>query len=402
MFGIKPAALYNAMIAPLGHTSFKGAVWYQGESNAAHPETYPALLATMIDAWRQQFAQPDLPFFIVQLPDYASLWEGFYWPWIREKQAEAAHRIPHTALVVSLGTTDGFNLHPPQKREIGRRAALLARQQAYGEDILAQGPVFQRATITGPAIRVTFDTDHDGLASSAASGPKGFAVAGQDGVYHFADARIEGDSVVVQSQEVSEPQTVRYAWAGMPQATLINHSGLPAAPFRTDSQPYANVEIQPQQLTHRVATATYEIVINANGMPASLLFHGAQFLSNEPGAAGGGSIPGFWGPEPLNQIQENGPDLLTCSDAQVTLQMIFGDKSMNWLIQNRGKDPTTFQLALSPFVQVTAPLVEGVTTLARGTNSVTMSGFDGLTNTPTGSLLSCRIQPGATQTITLK
>jgi sialate O-acetylesterase len=402
LFGIKPATLYNAMIAPLGHTSFKGAVWYQGESNSAHPETYPALLATMIDAWRQQFAQPDLPFLIVQLPDYASLWEGFYWPWIREKQAEAVQRIPHTALVVSLGTTDGFNLHPPQKREIGRRAALLARRMAYGEDILASGPVFQRATITGPAIRVAFDTKNDGLARSAADGPKGFAVAGRDGAYHFADARIEGDSVVVQSQEVSEPQTVRYAWAGMPQATLVNHSGLPAAPFRTDSQPYANVEIQKQQLTHRVATATYEIVIDANGMPTSLLFHGAQFLSNEPGAAGGGSIPGFWGPEPLDRIQENGPDLLTCSDAQVTLQMAFADKSMNWLIQNRGKEPTTFQLALSPFVQVTAPLVEGVTTLARGNNSVTVAGFDGLTNTPTGNLLSCRIQPGATQAITLK
>jgi hypothetical protein len=188
----------------------------------------------------------------------------------------------------------------------------------------------------------------------------------------------------------------------MPQATLINHSGLPAAPFRTDSQPYANVEIQKQQFTRRVATATYEIVINANGMPTSLLFHGAQFLSNEPGAAGGGSIPGFWGPEPLDQIQENGPDLLTCSDAQVTLQMVFEDKSMNWLIQNRGKEPTTFQLALSPFVQVTAPLVEGATTLARGTNLVTVAGFDGLTNTPTGNLLSCRIKAGGTRTITLK
>lgn len=402
MFGIKPANLYNAMIAPLGHTSFKGVVWYQGESNSAHPETYPALLGTMIDAWRQQFAQPELPFLIVQLPEYANLWEGFCWPWIREKQAEAVQGRKHTALVVSLGTTDGFNLHPPQKQEIGRRAARLARRVAYGENILANGPVFKGATVTGPAIRVTFDTGKDGLASAGTHGLKGFAVAGRDGVYHFAEARIEGDSVVVQSPEVSEPQTVRYAWGGMPQATLINHAGLPCAPFRTDAQTYANVEIQPQPLTRHVATATYDLVINANGMPSSLLFHGAQFLSNEPGAAGGGSIPGFWGPKPLNQIQENGPDLLTCSDSEVTLQMAFAETSMNWFIQNRGKDPITFQLALSPFAQIAAPLVESVTTLARGTNSVTVEGFNTLTNTPTGTLLSCTIKPGATQAITLK
>jgi hypothetical protein len=160
--------------------------------------------------------------------------------------------------------------------------------------------------------------------------------------------------------------------------------------------------VQKQQLTRRVATSEYEIVINANGMPTSLLFHGAQFISNEPGTAGGGSIPGFWGPQSLNQIHEEGPDLLTCSDADVTLQMVFEETSMNWMIQNHGKDPITFQLALSPFVKVTAPLVEGTMVIARGTNSVTVQGFDSLTNTPTGNLLSCQVKAGATRSITLK
>ena len=402
MFGIKPANLYNAMIAPLGHTAFKGAVWYQGESNSAHPETYPALLAKMIQEWRTQFGQPDLPFLIVQLPDYANLWEGFYWPWIREKQAEAVRSIPNTALVVSLGTTDGYNLHPKQKQEIGRRAALQARHLAYGEDLVARGPVFKAATVEGPTIRLTFDTDHDGLAGADADGIKGFAVAGLDGIYHYADARIEGDTVVVQSLEVLQPRTVRYAWAGMPQATLINHAGLPAAPFRTDSQTYANVEVQKMPVTRRVATAAYEIEIDANGMPASLLFHGAQFISNEPGAAGGASIPGFWGPQALNQIDEEGPDLLTCSDGEVTLRMAFEEKSMNWTIQNHGKDPITFQLAPSPFVKVADPLVEGTVTLARGTNSLVVQGFNSLANTPTGTLLSCQVKAGAAQSITLK
>jgi sialate O-acetylesterase len=402
MFGIKPANLYNAMIAPLGHTGFKGAVWYQGESNSAHPEIYPGLLATMINEWRKQFAEPELPFLIIQLPDYVNLWEGFYWPWIREKQADAVKSIEHTALVVSLGTADGFNLHPPQKQEIGRRAALQARRLAYGEDIVANGPVFKSATVDGAAIRVTFDTDNDGLTSIGSDIVKGFAVAGRDGVYHFADAHIDGDSVILQSQDVPQPETVRYAWAGAPEANLGNHSGLPAAPFRTDSQTYNNVEVQKQQLTRRVATSAYEIVINANGMPTSLLFRGAQFISNEPGTAGGGSIPGFWGPQSLNQIHEDGPDLLTCSDADVTLQMVFGEKSMNWTIQNHGKDPITFQLALSPLVKVTESLVEGTMAMARGTNSVTVQGFDSVTNTPTGNLLSCQVKAGATQLITLK
>src|SRR5579859_6399644 len=170
MFGIKPANLYNAMIAPLGDTKFKGVVWYQGESNASHPETYPALLGTMISEWRKQLGQPTLPFFIVQLPDYANAWDGYYWPWIREMQAKVVQAVPDTALVVSVGTTDGFNLHPKEKLEIGRRTAEVARKVAYGEDIVAHGPVFKSASAEGPALRVTFDTGGTALSSTAPEG----------------------------------------------------------------------------------------------------------------------------------------------------------------------------------------------------------------------------------------
>jgi sialate O-acetylesterase len=402
MFGIKPAHLYNAMIAPLGDTKFKGVVWYQGESNSAHPEIYPALLGTMISEWRKQLGQARLPFFIVQLPDYANLWEGYYWPWIREMQAKTVQSIPDTALVVSLGTTDGFNLHPKEKLEIGRRTALLARRVAYGEDIVALGPVFKSASAEGAALRVAFDTGGEGLASTAADGVRGFAVAGADGEYHFAEGRIEGDSVVVRSDEVSRPQTVRYAWEAMPQATLINRVGLPAAPFRTDTLPCSNVEIQRQQLTRRVATSVYELVIDANGMPTSLLIRGIQFLSNEAGSAGGGSIPGFRGPRTLNQIREAGPRLLTCSDDEVTLQMAFDEASMKWMILNRSKDPITFQLAFSPQVKVLGSALEGPVTVARGTNRVTLTGFDGITNTQTGTRLVGFVDVGATKSISLK
>jgi sialate O-acetylesterase len=402
MFGIKPANLYNAMIAPLGDTKFKGVIWYQGESNSAHPETYPALLGTMISEWRKQLGQPRLPFFVVQLPDYANSWEGYYWPWIREMQAKGVESIPDTALVVSLGTTDGFNLHPKEKLEIGRRAALLARKLAYGEDIVAAGPVFKGESVEGPAIRVAFDTGGAGLASTAADGVKGFAVAGADGEYRFAEGRIEGDSVVVRSDEVHRPQMVRYAWGAMPQATLINRVGLPAAPFRTDTLPCSNVEIENQPVTRRVATSVYELVIDANGMPTSLLFHGMQFISNEPGVAGGGSIPGFWGPRALNLIREIGPRLLACSDNEVTLETAFDEASLQWRIRNNGKDPITFQLALSPQVKVLGSASEDPLIAARGTNRVTLTGFDSVTNTPTGAWLISLVKPGGTKSISLR
>jgi hypothetical protein len=231
---------------------------------------------------------------------------------------------------------------------------------------------------------------------------RGFAVAGADGEYHFAEGRIEGDGVAVQSDEVSRPLTVRYAWAAMPQATLINRAGLPAAPFRTDTLPYSNVEIQRQQVTHRVATSAYEIVIGANGMPTSFLIRGVQFLSNEAGMAGGGSIPGFWGPRTLNQIREVGPRLLACSDDEVTLRMTFDEASMQWTIQNHGKDPITFQLALSPQVKVLDSTSEGPVTVARGTNRVTLTGFDSITNTPTGAWLLGQVKAGGTKSISLK
>jgi sialate O-acetylesterase len=400
--GFKPAQHYNGMIAPLGHMALKGVLWYQGESNSGHPDTYQALLATMISEWRKQFEQPGLPFLIIQLPEYANLWEGFYWPWIREIQAKSVQSIPNTALVVALRTTDGFKLHPKEKLEIGRRAALVARKFVYGESLIASGPIFKEATVEGSTLRVKFDTAGDGLASTTPERVQGFAVAGADGEYYFAEARLEGESVVVWSDRVPKPRTVRYAWAAMPQCTLINRSGLPAAPFRTDQLPYSNVEVQPTRSTRRVATSAYELVIGDNGMPTSLLVHGAQFLSNEPGSAGGGSIPGFWGPRALATIRELGPRLLACSDDDVTLQMAFEEKSMQWTLTNRSKDAITYQLALSSLVRVQDSVAASKTTVYRGDTSLTLEGFDSITNTPTGALLISNIKPGAATTISLR
>jgi hypothetical protein len=227
-------------------------------------------------------------------------------------------------------------------------------------------------------------------------------VAGADGDYHFAGAEIDGDTVVVSSKEVSRPMTVRYAWAAMPQATLVNKSGLPVAPFRTDTLSYLNVEIQKQRATRRVATSNYELVINADGMATSLTVNGAQFLSNEPGAAGGSSIPGFWGPRALINIREIGPQLLACSDDEVILQMAFGEKSMQWTITNGGKEPVTFQLALSPHVKAPDSIGDGKLPLTRGGAVLNVEGFDTITNTATGAVVSSSIKAGNSKTIVFK
>ena len=120
LFGIGPSGLYNGMIAPLGNAPIKGVVWYQGEANADRPETYPRLLAALIASWRGRFETPDLPFIVIQLPDYAAGAGGLSWAWLREAQAAAVRTTPHTSLAVGINTNDGFDLHPRQKAEIGR------------------------------------------------------------------------------------------------------------------------------------------------------------------------------------------------------------------------------------------------------------------------------------------
>ena len=352
MFGIKPSMLYNAMIAPLGQTALKGVIWYQGESNSGHPDTYPQLLSTMIAQWRHQFNRPELPFFIIQLPDYASQWDGFYWPWEREAQAQVVKSTPHTALVVGINTTDGFNLHPKQKLEIGRRTALVVRHDVYQENIVAQGPVFLEATIDGSAIRVKFDTGGDGLASSSTNGVAGFAVAGDDGVYRFARAKIEGDSVIVHCNQVPLPKTVRYAWTGVPHSTLINRAGLPAAPFRTDDFPPANIEVQLQPVSRHVTTAAYDVAVDGDGRVTSLIVHGVQFISNAPGMSGATSIPVMFGNRSMADIEELGPNLLSCRDTDLTFLLQFDENSMGWTLTNRGKDKIQFNIAVSPLVKV--------------------------------------------------
>lgn len=398
IFGIKPAMLYNAMIEPLDGAAFKGVIWYQGESNSGHPDTYPRLLSTMIREWRKIFAEPDLPFFIVQLPDYASQWDGYFWPWEREAQAEVAETTPHTTLVAGINTTDGFNLHPKTKLEIGRRISLAVRRSVYHENIAASGPTFQSARIEGATVRVLFDTHDDGLSNSSPGNVRGFALAGSDGIYHFASARIEGDCVMVQCNEVPEPKTVRYAWTGVPGSTLVNQAGLPAMPFRTDNFPYSNIEVQKEPVSREVTTPAYTIVINGDGMVTSLTAGNAQFISNEPGMAGGSSIPGIFGNVDLPEIEELGPGLLSCGNGDFTFVLSFGKSGMKWNFLNNGKDDVQFNVALSP--QVTIRKSANEVALCCHGSVIVITGVDSISNSE--NKLQFEVKAGAAKSVTIE
>lgn len=399
LFGAGPSDLYNAMIAPLGRAPIKGVVWYQGESNADRPGTYPGLLKALVSSWRDRFTVPDLPFLVIQLPDWAAGSDGLSWAWIREAQAAAVREIPHSSLAVGIATTDGFDLHPRQKADLGRRAALLALHDVYGRPVVARGPVFRGAKAEGKTLRVAFDTGGDGLV--ARGGPaRGFAVAGADGKYFYADATLVGDEVVLQSEGVPAPTTVRYAWAGVPEANLFNRSGLPAAPFRTDTLPPPDVDVQKRPVVRHVRMKAYEVTIDGTGSVTSLGVGGKQFLSNALNA-GGTYVPGWFGPRGLADIREPGPGLVSCSDTDVTVLLTFGERGMGWDVTNRGKDGIKFRIALAPKVAVDGRVGDGPLTLRRGGAALTVTGVDAVTDSDDGPVLETSVAGRSTKRLGL-
>ena len=234
-----PTVLYNGMIAPLEPMAIKGAIWYQGESNAGRAKQYRTLLPTMIGDWRSRFTGGgDFPFFIVQLASFmrpSVQPEESQWAELREAQAYAAETVGHSAIAVTLDLGNALDIHPKNKQEVGARLALDALAIAYGQDVEYSGPVYKQMTVEGNKARLKFDHTAGGLA--AAGGPLGdFAIAGDDGKFVWADARIDHDTVVVSSKQVEKPKAVRYGWTNNADlANLVNKAGLPAAPFRTDA-----------------------------------------------------------------------------------------------------------------------------------------------------------------------
>jgi sialate O-acetylesterase len=225
------------MIAPLKPFPIKGAIWYQGESNAGRPAQYRTLLPTMIKDWRAAFEVGDFPFYIVQLANYMDVRKepvNSSWAELREAQFLTTKALPNVGIGLAIDIGEAKDIHPRNKQEVGRRLALAALSNAYGQDIECSGPVFKAKEIQGNTIRLTFDHLGGGLVAKGSEKLEGFAIAGEDGKYVWADAVIEGDTVVVSSPKVEKPVEVRYAWADNPVCNLYNQVGLPAVPFRTN------------------------------------------------------------------------------------------------------------------------------------------------------------------------
>lgn len=245
---VMPAVLYQGMLEPIAPLSIAGAIWYQGEQNSPRGYQYRKLLPVMIADWRKLFGQGDFPFYIVGLPAFkhrsATPVDGDEWTETRESQAIAAAAAPNTCLAVTIDTGDPDNIHAKDKQPVGDRVALCALAKYYGQKVVYQGPTLKSIDRLPDAIRIHFDHTDGGL---MVKGDKlgEFAVAGDDHKWYWADARIEGNTVVVSSPSAPNPKQVRYAWQSNPLATLYNGAGLPATPFRTDDWPELTQNARP-------------------------------------------------------------------------------------------------------------------------------------------------------------
>ena len=232
--------LYNGMIAPLLPVAIKGAIWYQGESNAGRAMQYRRLLPTMIRDWRNRFVVGDFPFFIVQLANFMAVQTTPVqpgWAELREAQLLTAQADPKVGLAVITDIGDAGDIHPKNKQDVGKRLALSALAIAYGKSLVYSGPEYRSMKVEGNKAILRFDHVGGGLVAKGGGKLKGFAVAGDDKQFHWADAAIEGDTVVVTCSDVAKPVAVRYNWANNPIGNLFNAEGLPAGPLRTDVPP---------------------------------------------------------------------------------------------------------------------------------------------------------------------
>jgi sialate O-acetylesterase len=233
-----PSCLYNGMIANILPYGIKGAIWYQGESNASRAKEYQTLFPAMIKNWREDWGQGDFPFGFVQLANFKARKPqpaDSDWAELREAQSMTLS-LPKTGMAVIIDIGDAADIHPKNKQDVGRRLALWAQSQVYGKDVVYSGPLFESLKVEEGKLRVTFKHGGSGL---TAKGDKltGFSIAGEDRRFVWADAQIDGKTVILSSDQVSKPVAVRYAWADNPECSLYNKEGLPASPFRSDDWP---------------------------------------------------------------------------------------------------------------------------------------------------------------------
>ena len=226
------------MIHPLMPYSMRGIFWYQGENNVGKAKQYQSLLPKLIESWRIGFKQGNLPFITIQLANYmkrASEPLESKWAELREAQAMSL-RYPNTGLVTTIDIGETNDIHPRNKLDVGRRLYQQAQSLVYDASIIGRGPTFRKMEIEGDKIRIYFDNVSGGLKTKDGDQPKSFAIAGSDQQFYWTDtAYIEGETIVVYSDKVPNPISLRYGWADNPEVNLYNSDDLPAVPFRTDN-----------------------------------------------------------------------------------------------------------------------------------------------------------------------
>lgn len=227
-----PSVLYNGMLAPFKNLTIKGIIWYQGERDRFRPVQYEELFPDFIESLRLERKNPEMPFYFVQVAPHETLT-----PEIREAQLESFKKVDHTGMVVTTDIGNATDIHPRNKQDVGRRLALWALANEYGFDQLTySGPIYESMQIESDKIRVNFNYVGGGFLVKGEH-ITGFTIAGPDQHFVEAHAKIDGSTIVVWSEDISDPQAVRFGWKNVPELNLYNDAGLPASPFRTDDWP---------------------------------------------------------------------------------------------------------------------------------------------------------------------
>jgi sialate O-acetylesterase len=224
-----PYKLYNAMIHPLAPYTLRGVLWYQGENNAERGYQYRTLFPALIQSWRAEWGEPEMPFYFVQIAPHRTQNAD-----IRDAQLYALRTVPHTGMAVITDWGDSVDIHPRNKQVVGHRLALWALAHNYGQHSEFSGPLYQAMAVKNGRAELRFDHAR-GLAAAGGVALRDFTIAGPDSVFVPAQARIVGRTVVVSSPQVPQPVAVRYGWRPVPHGNLVNAAGLPASPFRTDA-----------------------------------------------------------------------------------------------------------------------------------------------------------------------
>ena len=240
----RPASLSNAMIAPLVPYAIQGAIWYQGESNVSRAYQYRKLFPVMIQDWREAWDQGPFTFLFVQLANFTDRVlepSDSDWAELREAQLMTLS-LKNTGMAVIIDIGEAKDIHPKNKQDVGKRLALAALAQTYRRPVAYSGPLYKSMKVKGNVAEVRFSHTDGGLVAKGGGTLRGFAIAGMDQEFVWADAAIDGAKVIVSSDEVPHPAAVRYAWANNPDCNLYNGAGLPASPFRTDDRPGVTVD----------------------------------------------------------------------------------------------------------------------------------------------------------------